>query len=419
MNELAKRIKHYRVKEEITQKELSKGIISVSYLSKIENGVAQPPIEILELLCRRLNIEVAQVIDQETKLKDLCITWFKFLFYNDRENFINNYELIEESLYLITDSNLVTLIEIHKLRYYILMNEYENADKQYQLLNKIKANFNNTEQHYWLKFKGYYYFIKNSYHKALEAFELSINHFEEAFYLVTEGKYALNYMIALTASHTRQLYITLTNANKALSYYQKNYNLKECAKCHILIGITYTRFKNYEEALMNYKLAETIANNINENNILSTILQNIGNLHFISNRVEDAVYYFINSYEIRKAPNKKIVPVSSLMKLYFKNSDFLNAQKWYEIGKELIKNNLIDDIYIYEFNVYYHLLHGIEEQSFNNLILNQILPILDEKKMHFEKITYIEILANYYFETRRYKLSSIYFKQALDIQKEL
>ena len=419
MNELAKRIKHYRVKAEITQKELSKGIISVSYLSKIENGVAQPPIEILELLCRRLNIEVAQVIDQETKLKDLCITWFKFLFYNDRENFINNYELIEESLYLITDSNLVTLIEIHKLRYYILMNEYENADKQYQLLNKIKANFNNTEQHYWLKFKGYYYFIKNSYHKALEAFELSINHFEEAFYLVTEGKYALNYMIALTASHTRQLYITLTNANKALSYYQKNYNLKECAKCHILIGITYTRFKNYEEALMNYKLAETIANNINENNILSTILQNIGNLHFISNRVEDVVYYFINSYEIRKAPNKKIVPVSSLMKLYFKNSDFLNAQKWYEIGKELIKNKLIDDIYIYEFNVYYHLLHGIEEQSFNNLILNQILPILDEKKMHFEKITYIEILANYYFETRRYKLSSIYFNQALDIQKEL
>ncbi|QGS68197.1 helix-turn-helix domain-containing protein [Oceanobacillus sp. 143] len=50
------RIKYFRSKLNMTQAELSKGIISVSYLSKIENGNADPPEEILELLKNRLDI---------------------------------------------------------------------------------------------------------------------------------------------------------------------------------------------------------------------------------------------------------------------------------------------------------------------------------------------------------------------------
>ncbi|UQX57056.1 helix-turn-helix domain-containing protein (plasmid) [Cytobacillus pseudoceanisediminis] len=50
-------IKYVRTIKKINQNELAKGICSISYLSKIENGVIYPSEEIKNLLIKKLGIE--------------------------------------------------------------------------------------------------------------------------------------------------------------------------------------------------------------------------------------------------------------------------------------------------------------------------------------------------------------------------
>ncbi|MFC4182655.1 helix-turn-helix domain-containing protein [Saccharococcus thermophilus] len=51
------RLKLTRLKKEMTQEEVAEGIISVSYLSKIENNQVTPSEEVLHLLYQRLGID--------------------------------------------------------------------------------------------------------------------------------------------------------------------------------------------------------------------------------------------------------------------------------------------------------------------------------------------------------------------------
>ena len=50
-------IKYERLKQDIKQTNLAKGICSISYLSKIEHNLVEPNPEIIELLLSRLNIK--------------------------------------------------------------------------------------------------------------------------------------------------------------------------------------------------------------------------------------------------------------------------------------------------------------------------------------------------------------------------
>lgn len=55
--QIGKRLKYSRINLGMTQEKLAKGIISVSYLSKIENGKVEPTEEIIDLLTERLGLE--------------------------------------------------------------------------------------------------------------------------------------------------------------------------------------------------------------------------------------------------------------------------------------------------------------------------------------------------------------------------
>ena len=419
MNDFANRIKYHRLKLKMTQTELANGIISVSYLSKIENGVASPPPDTIELICKKLNIEVYSSDSDDKKYNELANSWFKYLFYNESAKMLHHYKKIKENIHLIADNGLVNMIEIHKLRYYILIKDYKNANVQQRFLNGLAKNFNNKELYYWLKFSDYFYFVNFSYRQSLESFLQAEKYIDNTFYLKKEEKYGLYYMIGLSASYARKLYITLLYTNKALEYYQKNYFLKQCAQCHLLIGITTTRLKNYEEAITSYKLAETIARKLNDKNILASAFQNIGYLYTLLDKPTDAIESYINSYEIRTEPIKKIIPISSLMKLYYESQNDPNASKWLDIGLRLISENELDQMHINEFKVYEQLIKGISSSSLEHLILNEILPFLDEKELYYEKYSYMNILADYYYKVRKYKSSADYYKKSLEIKKNL
>ncbi len=400
----------------MTQSDLAEGIISVSYLSKIENGLIEPPQKIIDFLCKELNINPYLQERKKYIFMKLTRDWFEALFKNDIHDAQNLYIQIEKNNALIEKTESITLIDIHKLKYFLLQEKNEEARRQYEMLQILSVNFNNIENYYWLKFSAYYKFRNLYYNKSLEYFNQAKKYLSSTFYLEDEEENGLYYMIALSASHARKTYKAQNYAKKALQFYQKNYHLKQAAQCHILLGISFSRIAEYEEAIKSYKLAEKISRTINDISLLATSIQNIGNLYSIINKSQESIEYYLKSYnlQVNSTHKMKIIPIASLMKEYYRRHDIFNANYWLSEGISLLSQDESESVYQYEFQVYEQLINGIN-QDFDDIILKKIIPFLNEKGLHYEKVAYLKILAQYYFDTRKYKLSAIYYNHALNI----
>lgn len=369
----------------------------------------------MQLLREKLNLYQANLEDQITN--QTIIKWFLHLLRSHKEEAIRLYDQINFALPNGIDKQLLSLIDIHKLCYYVLVNNLESAGQLLISLHKSSKKFNDIEKYYYYKFAGNYYYKHLTYKKSLAFYQKAENLLNPELFHQDEETHNLYYLIALAASKNRQTHLCLHYSNKALKYYQNNYELKECAECHILLGISYRRIKDFEQSKTNYNQAIKLAKRLENNETLILCYQNLGKLFSSIEKSNEAIKYYKKSYELRKnaAIHRKLTPISSLMKEYYKTGDLENTKKWLEIGTNLSNEiNPNDSIHVYEFKVYHYLINGFND-SFESLTIDHIIPFFSEKQMHFEASTYIKLLADYYFENRKYKLSATYYKKLVNI----
>lgn len=409
-------IKFHRVNRKMTQIELAKGIISVSYLSKIENQTADASEEVIQLLCDRLEIDSSD--DENIKLQKLCESWFELLHNRQVEQSHIIYNEINKYINNITDNDMLNLIEIHKLRYFILQKKKNDTETQFVILQRLSETFNDNESFYWLKFTGYYHFRKKSYNKALHYLKKAEKYLNYSFYLVEKEKAELYYMIALSASYIKKDYIVYDYASLALEHSNRKFDLKQTADCHILLGITFLNARNFERAIESFTIAEKISETISDKNNLAIATQNIGNLNNELNRLDDAISYLKRSYKLREVNHKKIKPLKSLVKVYYKMNDYENANYYLKKALNIVKQIEDNSLYFYDLEVYNQLINGFNS-NFEHLLSKEVIPYFAKLEMKYEKAHFIEILANYYFDNRKYKLASIYYKQALDTKNDI
>src|SRR5699024_4621124 len=95
--EIGPYIKLHRIKQEMTQSDLAEGIVSLSYLSKIENGKTEASPNVLSLLCTRLGIEINT--EKDSAIQRKCQEWYKMLFeVNEKYEIIEKYKELEDLL---------------------------------------------------------------------------------------------------------------------------------------------------------------------------------------------------------------------------------------------------------------------------------------------------------------------------------
>src|SRR5690625_2244451 len=112
-------IKLHRIEQNMTQEDLAKGIVSLSYLSKIENErtVASP--EVISMLCTRLGIQLNS--KREAIIQKKCKEWYKLLYeVNDKEEIITLHQEIRK-LISTTHSYSLVMFEIHRVRYFLIL----------------------------------------------------------------------------------------------------------------------------------------------------------------------------------------------------------------------------------------------------------------------------------------------------------
>lgn len=110
--EVGSKIRYYRMNKKMTQEELATGIISVSYLSKIENNQVATSMDIIDLLCEKLEISPELPVDSD--IPDLCIDFFRKLLDRTLDDTKALYSELEPDIESISHYGYLRMFEIQK-----------------------------------------------------------------------------------------------------------------------------------------------------------------------------------------------------------------------------------------------------------------------------------------------------------------
>jgi len=152
-------IKRKRKELNVTQDEISSGICSISYLSKIENNQIVPSEFYVKEIMEKLDIDQA-IYTKSLRDKEYVGELINAFFYMDEKKIKAIYEDIKD-----VEHNMV--INLCKLGYIV----YFNLDDQNQyvmMLEHLVNNMNNVEIQLYLYFASMYFIENEKYKTALE-----------------------------------------------------------------------------------------------------------------------------------------------------------------------------------------------------------------------------------------------------------
>ncbi|WP_077617365.1 helix-turn-helix transcriptional regulator [Bacillus sinesaloumensis] len=412
--EIGSRIRFFRIQNNMTQEELAQEIISISYLSKIENNQTSASIEVLELLCERLGIKLIES-EEYTQLKELH-DWYHLMVARKREPVLEFYESYECKN--TNDSRVAIFFVLFELRHFIFTNQLDKAEDQIKKIDLYRDIFEVRMNYFYEKFVGQFYYLKSQFSVAMEHFKAAEGILTSSVHFESWETADLYYYIGLNNNRMGKLALSIVNIQKALAIYQSLYDLKRSAECQILLGICYEKIDEFQMAEENYLLATKVAEGINDSSLLGLIFHNQGVLYSKIGKSEEAIEHFLNSLK-HKADDMVIGRLRSIHGLideYYKSGEYKKCQKWLETGLALVENHQGYPEFRIHFTYYDYLLNKLEDLQ--RFIEKDALPYFEGNEHHLQVAYYAEELGKIYQENHKYKLASYYFSKAVSSLKK-
>ncbi|NWO12707.1 helix-turn-helix domain-containing protein [Virgibacillus sp.] len=405
-------IKLQRTKRNMTQEELSAGIVSLSYLSKIENQKAKANPEIIQSLCNRLDIELVETPD--IQLEEKCKQWYDILYDRfDKEEMIAKFEELQEVMNRSINDQTI-MFEIHQIRYYVVLRDLKRALHKMNELHEMADSFNSTHKYYWNKFKGNYYSFKEKPQQSLQCYQQA----EKTIRLadINESEVAdLHYAISIEYSKLLNGLETINYANKAMVVFQQEYNFVRCAQCHILLGISYRRIRMNELALENYNQAMYLGKLSNNKDVIQLVYLNLGRFYSTIGDLKHSTKNYLLALNTADLNFEiKLDVFASLIQNFYQNKEYTQAKEYLQLGKEVLslaQGKEYYKFYHYTLQVYTHLLN----EELNKLIVvleDAFLPYLKHKKDYRHLVFYAVLIASQFEKVGKYKKSTQYYKLA-------
>jgi HTH-type transcriptional regulator, quorum sensing regulator NprR len=403
-------IKLQRTKRNMTQEELAEGIVSLSYLSKIENQKTKASPQIIQLLCDRLGIELMDKADSQ--IEEKCKEWYDLLFDRyDKQLITANYEELQQMMDRSINNHLI-MFEIHKIRYYVVLRDFEKASNKINELYGMVDSFNHTQSYYWYKFKGNHYSLKEDHQQAMRCYKTA----EEKIRLanIDEAEIAnLHYTLSVTHSKLWEELEAIDYAKQAMAVFQRNYDFISCALCHILLGISYQRIKMLKRAMKNYNLAKHLGELNSNEEVVQLVDLNIGYLYRITGNSEAAIKNYLIAAKSKKIDyNHRLAAIINLIQEYFTIREYAKVREYLRQAEnilELAKNKYYNKLYDYSIQVYKYLLNG-DVNKFKSILTDDFLPYLKQQGDYGNLVIYAKLLAAQLEEMGKYKESVQYYK---------
>ncbi|WP_187443741.1 helix-turn-helix domain-containing protein [Rossellomorea aquimaris] len=412
-------IKYQRVEKHFTQEELCKDICSVSYLSKIENGATIPSDEIIKLLFKKLGIESFQEQDESVDKSS------RLLILNFYRDLIEKKKNVEEqsAIWEMEESSIISknkiLNEVVLARYFLFKKMLHKAERIISKLEGIIENYLPQENFIFYKDRGILKYFYGDYKGALNDFRFCLS-------LVSNSKFFdwdladLYFQLSLTNGKLQKVQSSIEFAQKALLYYDQDYNYLRSADCQMILGISYQRLEDYEGAIKSYNLALKIGETFNDINLMSAINHNLGYLNSLNNNYLLAIGYFEKSLELRVQKMdegninlKKILnTIHSIIQLNYKKENIIEVQKYLQLGNSYISQfkDLINYEYKLHFSTYEKLIG--DQSDCIEYIENCVMPYFIEKGNSRYVYKYSKMAAKILESKRKYKKSVYFYKLA-------
>jgi len=410
MKNLGHVVKLERIKRNMKQITLAKGICTPSYLSKIENNSIVPSEEVGKLLLDRLEITISQDknIDDESYLAYIRDIYFEAVMNKDRQLTLAKLEKILAEQYLFNDVSNYYTYQLMIFRLSSIVHDLRRDEGDMILpLSEMAPDFNDYQSFLYHSNVGISYSLKNNRSASLDSLEhaleyfnkITIDNWEEAdfYYLLAHSYYV----------HQRWV-IAVEYIQKALEFFKNGFYNNRVVECYLILSAAQDKSHKTDEAIENLLLAQKIATQLNLSEHIHGITHNLGTFSSSKEEHDKAIAYFKESLELRTDNSQKISPVFSLIKEYSKLGQADEVVKWTTLGLEFIQSEQIDSFtnYYHHFKVYQSRNSGFRD--FEKISINAIQFFNVVKDYRYAQ-KYSLFLAEYYNENTKYKNAAKYY----------
>ena len=360
----------------------------------------EPSLEILALLCKKLNIDIEKT-DDTPKLvplfKDDIERLYNAIKHSDYDVSYSIYSTINLKYKTLTHPAFLLVKKLFDLRFAMLNNQLDSAKQLYFEIQGISAYNDTFSRDYYHRFCGLYNYLYGN-------LEHSLNHYKNAENLsFREDIEEVYYQMGLVYTRLGNIALSTYYTAKALTRYENKMNYRLCKNCNLLLAVNYRKMGENEKALNMY---EAILNGLTgdaDKKLKAKVLHNIGFIHFQMGNKSEAIDFFKKSISYK---GKDIDPSNTLYllaKTYLDLKDTENARKLIKEGNTL--SHLYDnEDYLIKFQVMEYLLEGNSRSSvFEEYMQSSALPYFKNKNERNTVIEFTKILAEYYESNHKYK----------------
>ncbi|WP_214762949.1 helix-turn-helix transcriptional regulator [Exiguobacterium sp. s146] len=410
-------IKIERMRRNMKQSVLARGVCSISYLSKIENNQTSPSEEVLEMIFERLSIDVPLYYDLSEQIEKVRL---------------EIQGLLKEAI--LTRKDIDKQKEVEKY----LSNQVVNQSKEvYICLLLVLARFDvmpGREGRYfteigWIEdqldrdnmlrydlLKCLKLFQANEKEAGLEALErlneqminTGIPDWE-----VADMRYIMGGLYYRCADYLQ----AIENVKIGLDYFQDHFYLERIVECHLLIGLSHKRRKRFSEALSYYQRAVKVISATDLKNYNGMLYNNMGEVYSSLGDQEKALEYFMRSFEYKIEVKSKLFSVLSLIEGYTNYNDKREILNWLHKGYELKGDKEGLEEFDHHFEIYKNCYQEQDKVKLINTLKKavQYFELYDDY-VYIEK--YALWLARELRENGKYKLATEYYEKVISIRSQ-
>ncbi|WP_121616695.1 hypothetical protein [Virgibacillus halodenitrificans] len=318
MMEVGTYLKFHRLQKNVTQTELSVGICTPSYLSRIENNLIQADEEIYSLLFDSLGLSYKSMIQDEDDLDQRLEEWYKKMFFLKESD-----EDIEELKKLCKNARPHTYIKFELIycRYLILSQQIALAKKKISTLSKLTiANKHKRIYFLYINVLMLFNYQTKKYREGLEIGKKAVSTHG---FLLNGPDYevgAFHYNLGLLY---KNLYIYRSceyHTKESLKIFLNGYYLEQAIDCHILLGISLNNTGKRPDSLESYLKAKRLLQYLDKKHhkrYLGIIEHNIGCCYQIQGEYKRAIEHYMSSLSYKKKENQLRTNINLIYCYYF------------------------------------------------------------------------------------------------------
>ena len=412
-------LKFHRNRTGFSQEELAEGVVSPSYLSKIENNQTQAADETLDLLFRKIGFDLSEVKEKEHEVKDLLNNWEAPLLANDVESAQKLKNKIDHYVENILSIEVLLDYYVKLIRFYILAADFSKIEEVISMVKMQEDELSNRSAFFFYKHMGNYLMNVNDSENAEKFFGKAVLIYTQNLLSDLE-KADLFYLFSICLARLRKDAIGLEYAKEALGIYRDHYLLVECTKTHIQLGASLSRIQHFDIAEEHYKKARELAYQLNLNNLLGIIEHNIANMYLKKNDTKNAILSLEKclKYKSEQINSSYFSSLILLISVHFDEDQLEDCQYWLKKGIQQKGNKLISEVQEYEVNFYYKLLSRPMEE-WELFINNDFIPFLQANNKWYHLTKYSKIIAGKYKNHFQYKKSTKFFELAINAYENI